>query len=184
MCTSTSTSRHWPFFTSFRASSGSDVEIASYPKSAITAANISSCAGSSSRMQGVNADFGVTISTVFVDANPTIPYLWQPVCHSPCATSILSQSFWTLALQSQLYGNNLGYSFAPDSSRGRLGPSPAVGGISRFESVPQTAFSAPFRSQGLPPLPIPAQSRCKSAQIKMLSPPTPPASLKCWRPTY
>src|SRR5882757_6027841 len=82
MCTSTSTSLHWPFFTSFRASSGSDVEIASYPKSAITAANISSCAGSSSRMHGVNADFGATISTVLVDANPTMPYLRQPVCHS------------------------------------------------------------------------------------------------------
>src|SRR5712692_7915322 len=82
MCTSTSTSRHWPFFTNLRASSGSDVGIASYPISAITADNISSCAGSSSRMQGLNADFGATISTVFVDTNPTMPSLWQPVCHS------------------------------------------------------------------------------------------------------
>src|SRR5258708_12525024 len=78
MCTSTSTSRHWPFFTSFRASSGSDVEIASYPISAITAANISSCAGSSSRIQGVSADFGATISTVLVDTNPTMPHLLAP----------------------------------------------------------------------------------------------------------
>src|SRR5216684_4804796 len=117
MCTSTSTSRHWPFFTSFRASSGSDVDIASYPISAITADNISSCAGSSSRMQGVSADFGATISTVFVDTNPTMPYLWQPVCHSPSGAPILSQSFRTLASYSQLYGNNLSYS----SARDRLG---------------------------------------------------------------
>ncbi len=75
ICTSTSTSRHWPLFTSFSASSGSDVGMASYPMSAITADNISSCAGSSSSTHGVNEDFGATISTVFDEANPTMPYL-------------------------------------------------------------------------------------------------------------
>src|SRR6267154_5626140 len=90
MCTSTSPSRHWPVFTSRRASSGSEVVMASYPMSAITADSISSCAGSSSRMHGVSADLGVTISTDFVEAIATMPYYWAtrlPSAHSlphPC----------------------------------------------------------------------------------------------------
>src|SRR5712692_1355311 len=75
LCTSTSTSRHWPHFTSRTASSGSDVGMDSYPISAITADNISSCPGSSSRIHGVNEDFGVAISTVFDETNPTMPTL-------------------------------------------------------------------------------------------------------------
>src|SRR6266849_2020841 len=75
ICTSTSTSRHWPHFTSRSASSGSDVGTASYPISAITADSTSSCAGSSSRMHGVNEDFGAAISTVFGESNPTMPTL-------------------------------------------------------------------------------------------------------------
>src|SRR6266852_3288172 len=75
MCTSTSTSRHWPHFTRRSASSGLVVGMASYPISAITADNISSCAGSSSRMHGVNEDFGAAISTVFDETNPTMPTL-------------------------------------------------------------------------------------------------------------
>src|SRR5260370_10476232 len=75
MCTSASTSRHWPRFTSCSASSGSPVARASYPISAITAVSISNCAKSSSRIHGVKADFGDTISTVFDDAIPTMLYL-------------------------------------------------------------------------------------------------------------
>src|SRR6266852_1386458 len=84
ICTSTSTRRHWPLFTSFNASSGSDVAMASYPMSAITADSISSCAGSSSRTHGVNEDFGATISTVFDETSPTMPYLWAT--HVPFLT--------------------------------------------------------------------------------------------------
>src|SRR5712692_2880355 len=75
ICTSTSTSRHWPHFTRRSASSGLVVGMASYPISPITADNISSCAGSSSRMHGVNEDFGATISTVFDETKPTMQQL-------------------------------------------------------------------------------------------------------------
>src|SRR6266702_8060665 len=33
-------------------------------------------------MHGVSEDFGATISTVFDETIPTMPYLWHPICHS------------------------------------------------------------------------------------------------------
>src|SRR5260370_37348358 len=41
----------------------------------------------------------------------------------------------------------------------------AIGDISRFETVPRTASSAPFRSKSLPLLPVPVHSRRTSAEI-------------------
>src|SRR6267143_480713 len=98
ICTSTSTIRQWPLFTSFSASSGSDVGMASYPISAITADNISSCAGSSSRTHGVSEDFGATISTVFVEADPTMPSLLATHVPLPHLSTLLVPIIWQIPL--------------------------------------------------------------------------------------
>src|SRR5215831_14315152 len=73
MCTSTSASRHRPRLISLSASSGSAVGMASYPMLATTDVNISSCPGSSSRMQGVSDVLGTIDSAGLAKPTVTMP---------------------------------------------------------------------------------------------------------------
>src|SRR6266436_2114622 len=68
MCTSAKTMRQRPDRISCSASSGSDVGIASYPSIPTCSVRSSSCAGSSSKMQGVRVALSDTISIAFVVA--------------------------------------------------------------------------------------------------------------------
>src|SRR5260370_12511504 len=103
MRTSTNASRQRQRFTSFSASSGSDVATDSYPISAMIADSISSCAGSSSRMQGVNDVFAGMSSTDFDEINATIGMtvarsvpvqdpLHHLLVHSPFGTSFIQSN--------------------------------------------------------------------------------------------
>lgn len=157
MCTSTSTSRHWPFFTRRRASSGSEVGIASYPMSAITADSISSCAGSSSRMHGVSADFGATISTDFVEAIPTMLYFMATRLPYPAISARRSLKISIGWIQIHNFLETIGV-IALHVTRLASG-SPISCRLARRSSqfVVRTLSFAPLRSSGSTRLPIPVQ---------------------------
>src|SRR5881227_3469675 len=66
MCTSTNASRQRPRLINLSACSGSAVGMASYPMLATSDVSISSCPGSSSRMQGISDVFGAINSAVLI----------------------------------------------------------------------------------------------------------------------
>src|SRR5260370_26031705 len=139
--------------------------IASKPISPITADNICNCAGSSSRMHGFSKDFAATISTVFDEPIPTMPYLWHPICHSIPSHLRISQGsvrihkpVQTIAVIALLRTKI--DSVSKSISNGRQFLIPVVSPIAAFAPLWSTSDSL---------LPILAQRHWNSAQEGVLS---------------